>query len=123
MPILTVAMVADPEGLDPGLAQRLADEAGRVLGAAPGTTWVMLDLIPSTRYAESRAPGASQPGYRPVFVRVLKRALPEGPARAAEVAALTISSAEVCVRPHSEVHVIYEPPGQGRVAFGGNLVE
>jgi phenylpyruvate tautomerase PptA (4-oxalocrotonate tautomerase family) len=124
MPILRVEVVADPEtGLEPTLAQRLADEAGRVLGAEPGTTWVTVEVIPSARYAESGAPTAREVGYRPVFVRVLKRAWPEVPARAAEVGALTAAMAEICGRPRSEVHVIYEPPGGGRVAFGGALVE
>jgi phenylpyruvate tautomerase PptA (4-oxalocrotonate tautomerase family) len=122
MPILQVEIVDNPGAtLASGLAQRLADEAGRVLGAAPGTTWVTVNLVPSTRYAESG--GDSLPGYRPIFVRVLKRALPEGPARASEITALTDAIAGVCGWPAGQVHVIYEPPALGRVAFGGAIVE
>ncbi|HET9253230.1 MAG TPA: hypothetical protein VFP58_14045, partial [Candidatus Eisenbacteria bacterium] len=85
MPIVTVEIVHDPETiLSQDLAQRLADEAGRVLGSAPGSAWVVVNPIPSTRYAESG--GGS---YRPVFVRVMKRAIPNEPDRSGEVAALT----------------------------------
>jgi len=122
MPILQVEIVDNPGAtLASGLAQRLADEAGRVLGAAPGTTWVTVNQIPSTRYAESG--GDAGPGYRPIFVRVLKRVLPEGPARTSEIAALTDAVAGVCGWPAGQVHVIYEPPALGRVAFGGAIVE
>ena len=122
MPILQVEIVDNPgASLAPGLAQRLADAAGRVLGAAPGTTWVTVNLISSERYAESGGDGG--PGYRPIFVRVLKRALPEGSARASEVAALTGAIAEVCGWSAAQVHVIFEPPALGRVAFGGAIVE
>jgi phenylpyruvate tautomerase PptA (4-oxalocrotonate tautomerase family) len=119
MPILTVEIVHDPGTvLAPDLAQRLADEAGRALGSAPGTTWVLVNAVQSTLYAESGGGHA----YRPIFVRVLKRALPEEPERAEEVAALTRAVADVCQRVREQVHVIYEPPALGRVAFGGAIV-
>lgn len=122
MPILRVEMVDGPgAAVAPDLPQRLADEAGRVLGAAPGTTWVVVSPIPSTQYAES-GPDAGHT-YRPLFVRVLKRTVPEGRARAEEIRALTRAVAEVCGREPSQVHVIYEAPALGRVAFGGVLVE
>jgi phenylpyruvate tautomerase PptA (4-oxalocrotonate tautomerase family) len=122
MPILTVEMVDGPgASVAPDLPQRLADEAGRVLGAAPGTTWVVVSVIPSTRYAESGADGGGT--YRPLFVRVLKRALPGATALAEEAGALTRAVAEVCGWVLSQVHVIYEPPALGRVAFGGVMVE
>ena len=121
MPILAVDIIDRPgASLAPDLAQRLADEAGRALGAPPGTTWVLVDLIPSTRYAES----GGRPGeHLPIFVHVLKRALPEGHERAAEAAALSAAIAGVCGWPPDEVHVIYEPSALGRVAFGGAMVE
>jgi phenylpyruvate tautomerase PptA (4-oxalocrotonate tautomerase family) len=119
MPILTVDIVHDPGTvLADDLAQRLADEAGRVLGSAPGTAWVLVSPVPSTRYAES---GGGE-GAGPVFVRVLKRAHPDTPARNEEVVALTRAVADVCGRSPDRVHVIYEPPALGRVAFGGVVV-
>jgi phenylpyruvate tautomerase PptA (4-oxalocrotonate tautomerase family) len=121
MPILDVEIVDRPgASLAPDLAQCLADRAGDALGAPPGTTWVTVSLTPSTRYAES---GGSEGGYLPVFVRVLKQSLPVGPAHTAEVAALTRAVGEATGRARDQVHVIYEPPGRGRVAFGGILVE
>lgn len=120
MPILTVEIVHDPGvALAPDLARRLADAAGRVLDAAPGTTWVTVSPVPASRYAES---GGGE-DYRPVFVRVLKRELPEEPARGEEIAALTRAVAEVCGWDPRQVHVIYEPAARGRVSFGGRLVD
>ena len=120
MPILTVEIVHD-SGATPtqDLAQRLADRAGEALGAALGTTWVLVNPVPSTRYAESGGGGGE---YRPVFVRVLRRAQPDEADWSDEVSAHTGAVAEVCGRARDQVHVIYEPPALGRVAFGGVMV-
>ena len=50
MPILDVELVLEPgEALRPELAGELADQAGEVFGAAPGTTWVKLRrFLPNT---------------------------------------------------------------------------
>jgi len=53
----------------------------------------------------------------------LKKAVPFGSELRAEVEALTRAVAQVCGRDPEQVHVIYEPPALGRVAFGGRLVD
>ena len=120
MPILEVELVEDPT-LAPSedLARRLADAAGAVFGSDPGTTWVKLVLIPVGRYAENGADLGAAVG--PVFVNVLKWKPPVGPDLEREVAALSAAVAEACGRPLDRVHVVYQPPGAGRVAFGGRL--
>ena len=74
-----------------------------------------------SQYAENE--GGPGEGVWPVFASVIQRRLPEGEALAAQTKALTEAIARVCARPAEHVHVIYQPPAAGRVAFGGVLVE
>lgn len=121
MPILDVEIVLRPgENLRPNLASQLADQAGEVFGAAPGTTWVKLRAIPADDYAENG--GGPPQGVYPVFVSILKAKLPDIDKLQAEVASLTAAVAQVCARPPENVHLIYLPEGGGRVAFGGRVV-
>jgi phenylpyruvate tautomerase PptA (4-oxalocrotonate tautomerase family) len=121
MPVLEVEIVGD---VDParreGLASRIADAAGRALDSRPQGTWVRLRWLAPEDYAENA--GGPEPGTAPVFVNVMKAQLPEGAEREAEVRALTQAVAAACGRPAQHVHVLYDPPGAGRVAFGGKLV-
>ena len=121
MPILDVEIVLEPgESLRPELAGELADRAGEVFGAAPGTTWVKLRAIPAEHYAENQT-GRPSDVY-PVFVSVLKAKLPPLDERQREVTRLTEAVARVCRRPPENVHILYLPEGAGRMAFGGTLV-
>lgn len=71
MPIIEIEVVtAEGEALIPGLAQKLADAAGSILGTPPGSTWVKLRALPRAQYAENGAPVPED--VRPVFVTVLK---------------------------------------------------
>jgi len=122
MPILEVEVIggADVVGRA-GLARRLADAAGAIFGSAPGETWIRVRETPPADYAEN-ATDAAAAGIQPVFVRVLKRALPDGITLAREVEALTNAVAKETGRPRDQVHVLYEPSGAGRVAFGGQIL-
>ena len=121
MPILDVEVVLEPgEALRPELAGELADRAGEVFGALPGTIWVKLRVIPAAHNAENQA---SRPtDVYPVFVSVLKAKLPPIDERQHEVARLTEVIACICRRPPENVHILYLPEGAGRMAFGGTLV-
>jgi len=121
MPILDVEVVLEPgEALRPELAGELADRAGEVFGALPGTTWVKLRVIPAAHYAENQA---SRPtDVYPVFVSVLKAKLPPIDERQVEVTRLIEAVASACRRPPENVHILYLPEGAGRMAFGGTLV-
>ncbi len=122
MPILDVEIVGDlPEPAQNGLARRLADAAGEVLRSRPQGTWVKVRFLEEHAYAENA--GGPDAGVSPVFVRVLKRGLTSGEALKSEIEALTKAIAAACGRATENVHIIYEPPGAGRVAFGGQLVE
>lgn len=121
MPMLSIEIVGLPGDHSPGLATALADAAGAVFQSAPGGTWVRLHWLDPALYAENG--GGPPPSVRPVFVSVIESRPPEGAERARRAAALGIAIADVCDRPADNVHVIYEPPGAGRVAFGGRLVE
>ncbi len=121
MPILDIEIVgkkqSTPFPFD--LTQSLADAAARVFGAPDGTVWVKVRVIPSEQYAEN---GGIPEGLSPVFVTVLKSRVPEGGALEDEIVQLTRAIASVLNCPETNVHIIYQPDGAGRVAFGGKLV-
>lgn len=120
MPILEVEIVTGPgEELPADLAARLADGAAGVFASGPQQTWVRLRALPGRQYAENGGAGAAAP----VFVSVLRARLPAPPALAAEALALAEVVALACGRPADQVHISYEPPGAGRIAFGGRLSE
>lgn len=121
MPMLDVLLVLAPGAALPGgLAQAVADAAGRTLAADPGRVWVRLESLSSTAYAENEATVAADD--LPAFVRLLHAHPPAGAAAAAEVLALTQALAPVLQRPAERVHVEYAPAGAGRMAFGGRFV-
>lgn len=122
MPILDVTLVLrDGETLAADLSRQLADAAGRVFGAAPGTVWVTLHTLPADRYAENDTLAADTP--RPVLVRVIKATDDAADVRAAEAAALAAALAACLAREAAQVHLIYEPAGAARAAFGGKLAQ
>jgi len=111
MPILDVELVGEPPA-DGDLARRLADAAGVVLKTPPGKTWVRLRFL--SDYAENG--GGPPAGIRPVFVSVLTADASKDSAEA-----LATAIAEACGRSAENVHILYEPPARGRIAFGGKL--
>jgi phenylpyruvate tautomerase PptA (4-oxalocrotonate tautomerase family) len=121
MPVLDILIVGpvDPE-LHSGLAGRIAETAALVLASRPGGTWVTVRRLDSDSYAENER-GSGE--LLPVFVSVLHREPPQGDRHVAEVRALTRAVAGACGRREEQVHLIYEPAGRGRVAFGGELVD
>lgn len=125
MPILDVEIVTAAEsahapGLPAGLAARLADVAGVVFGTPAGRTWVRLRRLDGADYAENG--GGPEPGVLPVFVTVLQLDPPDAGDLATQVGALARAIADATDRPVEHVHVLYEPPARGRIAFGGGPV-
>ena len=120
MPIVDIEIVLKPgEAISPTWASELADELGEKFGSPPNGTWVKIHGIPAIHYAENRG---KEQGVYPVFVFVLKSSLPEPDELQREVDKLIEVIAQVCERDPSFVHVIYQPEGRGRVAFGGKIV-
>ena len=121
MPILDVEVVVeDGETLKPGLAQELADIAGKALGTPAGRTWVKLRALPRERYAESG--GSTPKNIKPVFVSVLKSKKPPLEILQKEIREITQGFARACGRPANNVHILYLPEATGRAAFGGELL-
>ena len=121
MPILHVEIVTrSGESIRPGLAQELADRTGGVFGSQPGGTWVKVHLLARDEYAEN---DNTAEDIFPVFVSILKAKLPAPNELQEEITRLTEAVAQVCDRPRENVHIIYQPEGTGRVAFGGRLVQ
>jgi phenylpyruvate tautomerase PptA (4-oxalocrotonate tautomerase family) len=119
MPVLDVELVGAPA--DDDLAGRLAEATGAVLEAAPGTAWVRLRVQDPARYAENG--GGPPDGLLPVFVTVLLADLPPVAERARLARGLAAAVARETGAPRERVHVLFEPAGRGRIAFGGTLVE
>jgi phenylpyruvate tautomerase PptA (4-oxalocrotonate tautomerase family) len=115
MPIFHVELSGEPP---PALARRLADELGALMDSAPGHTWVRIVPCDAAHYAENEIEGAP----RSVFVRVILRALPEEDALAERARAITRVVAAASERAEEDVHVYFDPPAAGRIAFGGELV-
>lgn len=119
MPILNIDLVGDGAPPPEGLARQLADAAGHVLGSEPNATWVRLRSLSPAEYAEN---GDAYPDAHPVLVTIIKGDLAPPDELAIEAAALATAIADVTGRATEHVHIIYEPPGRGRVAFGGELL-
>jgi phenylpyruvate tautomerase PptA (4-oxalocrotonate tautomerase family) len=121
MPILEVEIVINlDEELPTGLASELAASAAKIFGSPPGQTWVKLKSLPRMHYAEDGLDPTVD--IRPVFVSVLKRLNPPAQEMVREVGALTRTIGQACGRPEQNVHILYEPPAAGRLAFGGRIV-
>lgn len=119
MPILRVALIGSIEGDEhAGLAQRVADAAGIALESPPGTTWVTIEHVASHRYAEN---GGAEPNLRSALVSVLQYELPPQAELAAQAMRLAAAIAEATARDADHVHIVFEPPAKGRIAFGGVL--
>ena len=121
MPIIQVEIVGKLRGkAGTNPAGKIADAAGEVFRTAPGGTWVRLRFIPFKDYAENGVP----PGdIRPVFVTVLKVKAAAAQELRKEAKALAEAVGKACGRPPGNVHIIYEPPATGRIAFGGVLLK
>jgi phenylpyruvate tautomerase PptA (4-oxalocrotonate tautomerase family) len=122
MPILDIEIVApdSTQSLPADLTQSLVDEAAQVFGTQAGSVWVKVRIIPLAQYAEDNG---TPTGVYPVFVTVLRSRVPKRSELQNEIARLTKVIANVLNRPETNVHIIYQPDGAGRVAFGGKLVE
>ena len=122
MPIVDIEIVCVPAADSGAISARaLADALGESFGTPPGRTWVRLHYLDSRAFAENAVEVSAS--ELPVFVTVLHAHPPEGAARATEVIGVTNAVARCVARPPGQVHVQYSPPGAGRQAFGGKLVE
>ena len=122
MPILDVeAVLSGDETVDSNWALEIANAVGRIFDTPPGHTWVRVRGLPRSQYTENSARNTQELG--PVFVSVLKAQLPRVEDLRVEVEKLTVTIARITGRPEENVHVLYLPPGEGRISFGGKLVE
>ncbi len=118
MPILQIDIVGD-RGEDTGLAQRLADAAGAALGSRPQGTWVKLQYIAASDYAENSGANVGPP----ILVSLLEADVGRGAELRERVRLLAEAVAKAANHPVQNVHIIVEPAARGRIAFGGELVE
>jgi hypothetical protein len=122
MPILIVEMICPPgEGISQGLSAAIADAVASAFRSPPGQKWVRLHGLSQDCYSENG--GGVYPDIQPVFVHVLKAALAREPDLEKEASSLAEAIARVCNRPVKNVHIVYDPPLVGRIAFGGKLLK
>jgi len=122
MPIVTVQVVQETgeQRYASAIAKELADALGEVFDSEPGTTWVKFAYLARADYAENKS--ELRADARPVFVEVLKRTLAAEDALANEAMRIAECVANILSRPCDNVHVLYLPAAEGRIAFGGELV-
>lgn len=122
MPIIRLKLVVqhDAERLGKDTLQTLADELGVYFDSGPSGTWVEVEYLPVEQYAENRfeLPG----NVKTTFVYVLRHHLPAEEEVAGEAMDLARLVSKRLQRPRRNTHIFYEPPGKGRIAFGGRLV-
>ena len=122
MPIVQLQLVIrdDSERVAHETLQLLADELGEYFQSGAAATWVKVDYIPFEQYAENRE--TLRDDARPTLVHVLKYKIPDQERLAQEAKELACIVANALLRPERHTHIIYEPDGKGRVAFGGLLL-
>jgi phenylpyruvate tautomerase PptA (4-oxalocrotonate tautomerase family) len=120
MPIVDVEIVLRPdEVVRKEIATELANEIGEIFQSSPAGTWVKVRELSAECYAEN---GGTPNGVYPIFVSITKSKLPEVDELEREAAKITGAVAQICGRSSENVHLIYQPEGRGRVAFGGKMV-
>jgi len=120
MPIIDVEIVLrSNESIREEVVSELANELGEIFHSSPGQTWIKLHPLSADQYAEN---GGTPDGVYPIFVTVMKSKLSSFEEMQKEVAKITGAIAQICGRPSDNIHVIYQPAGRGRVAFGGTIV-
>lgn len=121
MPILKITAVESPEYPLPSrsVLQRIGDDLGEVFGAQAGSVWVQLHALAQDHYVENLIPAAETPS--PIFLSVLMYQVPTLEARAALATAIADCVGQALNRPAELVHILFEPPAKGRIAFGGKL--
>ena len=120
MPIVDLEIVVSGEDdttLPRRKVQALADVLGDVFESGPTGTWVRVRSLPETLYAESRQLHQEHP----VFVTILKAAIPDRRSLMEEMDRVAAAVAATLDRPQENIHVLYEPAAAGRIGFGGTL--
>ena len=121
MPIVRLKLVVqdDTERLGKNTLQTLADELGIYFDSEPSGTWVEVEYLPVEQYVENQCELPAD--MRTTLVYVLKYDLPAEEEVAREAMDLARLVSKRLQRPRRNTHIFYEPPGMGRIAFGGRL--
>jgi phenylpyruvate tautomerase PptA (4-oxalocrotonate tautomerase family) len=121
MPLIEIEVIGPSRLATAKLTRQLAGALGETLGSPPASTWVRLRTLPASHYAESST--ARPVGAKAIFVTITHRKLSARARLRREASEISRIVGKICHRSPEQVHVIYEPPGAGRIAFGGQLIE
>jgi len=120
MPVIDVEIILRPgETIRKEIVSELANELGDIFLTQEGQTWVKVSELSADHYAEN---GERSEKIYPIFISVIKSKLPTVEEMQEEVQKITGAVAQIFGRSSENVHVIYQPEGRGRVAFGGKIV-
>lgn len=122
MPIVTLELLQadeDPE-VRPEVLQALTDALGTLFQSDAGGTWVKLRYLNRSNYAENHARLCTS--IRPVMVEIVHSTLPAQSVLALQAESVCALVAGHLHRPEENVHILYQPDAQGRIAFGGKLL-
>lgn len=130
MPIFHIDLLDDGAPSDPALAKHLADGLGRLLGAQAGHVWVRITRCAPSDYAENGEGAVPRWAFVRVILRTLPpeipppgtKTIPPSEALAGRAHAIASLVAQHTGRALEDVHVYFDPPATGRIAFGGVLV-
>ena len=122
VPIIRLKLIVqhDAERVGKDTLQTLADELGVYFDSEPSGTWVEVEYLPVEQYVENRLELPED--MKPTLVYVLRHDLPSEEEVAREAMDLARLVSKRLQRPRRNTHIFYEPPGKGRIAFGGRLV-
>lgn len=130
MPIFHIDLLDDGAPRDAALPKTLADALGTLLHAEAGHVWVRVTYCPPGEYAENGAGEVPRWAFVRVILRTLPpevpppgfKTIPASEALAGRAYAIAELVARQTGRAREDVHVYFDPPAVGRIAFGGELV-
>ncbi len=124
MPLINLEILQDPipqPELDSEQVQQLCDAIGQAMGSRQAGTWLKVSYLSRGQYAENQE--LLVPDIRPVFAYIIRAELLPNAQLQEEAQRLAAVIGQHLDRPQQNIHIIYEPEGKGRIAFGGQLVE
>lgn len=131
MPIFHLDLLDDGGPRDAALPKKLADDFGRLFGAEAGHVWVRVTYCPPSEYAENGDGAIPRWAFVRVILRTLppevpppagRKTIPASEALAGRAHAIASIVSQHTGRALDDVHVYFDPPAIGRIAFGGVLV-
>ncbi|MEJ6603344.1 MAG: hypothetical protein ACKVI3_01315 [Verrucomicrobiia bacterium] len=119
MPLVEVEFIGKTEVETASFTRPIADKLGEIFKSPTACTWVRVRHTPATHYAENQS--GNPRGANAVFVTITLRELPDPASQAIQAREIAHALTGISGIPSAQVHLIYGPAAQGRIALGGEL--